>query len=72
MLKRVLKSYKERNIEKDVLLIYGKGRKKPIGSKAKALFEDANASVWYDDKKKKKTKKRSQKGGKMCDACLVT
>lgn len=51
MLKRVLKSYKEPNIEQDVLLIYGKGRTKPIGSKAKALFEDANASVWYSGEK---------------------
>jgi mannosyltransferase OCH1-like enzyme len=51
MLKRVLKSCKEPTIEKDVLLIYGKGRTEPIGSKAKALFEDANASVWYSGEK---------------------
>ena len=51
MLKRVLKSCKAPTIETDVLLIYGKGRTKPIGNKGKALVEDANASVWYSDTK---------------------
>ncbi len=50
MLKRVLKNYQP-NIERDILLIYGKGRVKPIGNKEKALFEDANASVWYEGDK---------------------
>jgi mannosyltransferase OCH1-like enzyme len=47
MLQRVLKSHPTSPILKDVLLIHGKGRTTPIGDPHTALFEDANASVWY-------------------------
>jgi len=53
MLVRVLKKVQgpprrqPTNILNDILLIYGKGRKKPLGDPKKALFEDANASVWF-------------------------
>ena len=47
MLKRVLKTVKPPNILNDILVIYGKGRTKPIGNPKTALFEDANASVWF-------------------------
>ena len=46
MLQRVLKHYKTKHILNDVLIIYSKN-KKTIGDPNKALFKDANASLWY-------------------------